>query len=100
MKIYEYKKGKVTKRTFKEYLQNGNVNYRILKDLHFLFVAISIVFILLSIVIAFSVISVILYSGSVFLSIFIDTVAVLSSFSIIFHLWSIHKKDLSELKSG
>ncbi len=100
MKIYEYKRGKVTKRVVKDYLQNRNVNYKILKDLHFLFAAISIVFILLSIVIAFSVISVVFYNGSFFLSIFIDTVAILSSFGIIFNLWSRYKKDLLGLKSS
>ena len=100
MKIFEYKNGKVTKKTVKEYLQTKNINYRILKDLHFLFAAISIVFILLSIVIAFSVISVVFYSGSTFLSISIDIIAVLSSVYLIVFLWSKYKKDLLKLKSG
>ncbi len=100
MKIYEYKNGRVTKKTVKEYLQTKNINYRILKDLHFLFTVISLVFILLSIVIAFSVISVVFYSGSTFLSISIDIIAVLSSVYLIVFLWSKYKKDLLKLKSG
>ena len=100
MKIYEYKNGRVTKKTVKEYLQTKNINYRILKDLHFLFTVISLVFILLSIVIAFSVISVVFYSGSTFLSISIDIIAVLSSGYLIVFLWSKYKKDLLKLKSG
>ncbi len=100
MKIYEYKNGKTTKRTFKEYLQDKKSNYVILKDLHILFTVISLVFIILTITITFSVISVVSYNGSVFLSIFIDFIAVFSSVYLIVFFWSKYKKDLLKSKSS
>jgi Na+/H+ antiporter NhaB len=100
MKIYEYKNGKTTKKTFKEYLKNKNANYLLLRDLHILFTAISLVFVLLPITIAFSVVSVIFYSTSIFLSIFIDAIAVISSVYSIIFFWSRYKKDLLKSKSG
>ncbi|MCL4398248.1 hypothetical protein M1137_00395 [Candidatus Parvarchaeota archaeon] len=100
MKVYEYKNGKVTKKNFNEYLQNNKTNYRVLKDLHILFLSISMSFILLSIIIAFSVISVIFYNGSPLLSTFIDAIAVLFSIYFIVLVWSKYKKDLMRLKTG
>ncbi|MCL4397024.1 hypothetical protein M1494_01615 [Candidatus Parvarchaeota archaeon] len=100
MKIYEYKNGKTTKKSFKEYLQNKNTNYRILKDLHILFTVISMVFILLSVIIAFSIISVVFYGGSAFLSISIDAIAVVSSVYLIIFFWSKYKKDLLKSESS
>jgi hypothetical protein len=100
MKIYEYKNGKTTKRTFKEYLQDKKSNYVILKDLHILFTVISLVFIILTITITFSVISIVSYNGSVFLSIFIDFIAVFSSVYLIVFFWSKYKKDLLKSKSS
>ena len=99
MKVYEYKNGKVTKKTFKEYLQNNKTNYRILKDLHVLFLSISLLSILLSVVISFSVIYVIFYNGPLLLSTFIDGIAVLFSIYLIILFWSKYKKDLMKLKS-
>lgn len=100
MKIYEYKNGRTVKKSFKEYLQNKNTNYRILKDLHVLFTAISLLFILLTIIITFSIISVVFYNGPVLLSIFIDLIAVFSSVYLIIFFWSKYKKDLLKSKSS
>ncbi len=100
MKIYEYKNGKTTKETFKEYQHNKNINYWILKDLRILFTVISLVFILLSITIAFSVISVVFYNGSIFLSMLITAIAVISSVYLIIFFWYKYKKDLLKSKSS
>ena len=100
MKIYEYKKGKTIKKSFKEYLQNKNTDYIVLRDLHILFTAISIFFILLAVIIALSIISVVFYGGSLILSLFIDSIAVLSSVYLIVFLWSRYKKDLLKSKSS
>ncbi|MCL4362053.1 MAG: hypothetical protein OH338_03510 [Candidatus Parvarchaeota archaeon] len=100
MKIYEYKNGKTTKKSFKEYLQDKKSNYVVLKDLHVLFTVISLLFILLTVIIALSIISILFYNGSVLLSIFTDLIAVFSSVYLIVFFWSRYKNDLLKSKSS
>ena len=94
MKIYEYNEGKVTVKTIKDYALTNKKRYKFLKDIYNLLLVISVISILLSIVIAMSVISIIFYKGSITLSIFTNAVAILSSIYLIHFFWSRYKMDL------
>jgi uncharacterized membrane protein len=94
MKIYEYNKGKIAIKTVKDYASNNKKRYKILKDIYNFLLAVSLLSVLLSIVVAMSVISIIFYNGLILLSIFIDAVAVIFSIYLIYFFWSRYKTDL------
>ncbi|EGD71974.1 MAG: hypothetical protein CSMARM5_0121 [Candidatus Parvarchaeum acidophilus ARMAN-5_'5-way FS'] len=94
MKIYEYKAGKVNIKHIKDYAFSSN-KYKLMKDIHNLLLSISLISIALSVVIALSIISVMIYGTSILLSVFIDAVSIFSSFGVITFFWSRYKRDVS-----
>ncbi len=93
MKVYEYKNGKVNTKHLKDYAKSSK-KYRVMKDLYSLFISISLVSIALSVVIAFSVISVVFYDTSLLFGIFIDILSAFFSWRIILFFWNRYKKDI------
>ncbi len=95
MKVYEYKNGKVSVKRAYDYTGKRS-NFIVLKDIHNLFLSISLISIILSVIVALSVISVVFENGSVMLSLFIDVISGIFSFIIIYLSFEKYKKDLSK----
>ncbi len=95
MKVYEYKKGKVRTKRLEDYALTSK-KYRVMKALYNLMFSISFVSIVLSVIIALSVILVLFYKFSYLSAVIINVLAVFISWRILSFFWVRYKHNLGK----
>ena len=97
MKVYEYRAGKVRMKRLEDYAL-ASKNYRVMKDFYNLMFSISFVSIVLSVVIALSVILVLFYKFSSLFAVVINVFAVFVSWRLLSFFWVRYKRNLSRVR--